>query len=81
MRIAGCFLSSYYRRETLADAEAHALRSRAAKVMDEAWRSTKMAPLCPHCSAPILPEDVARGVAMASKSLVVAARKRRDQPQ
>lgn len=69
------------RLRAVAEAEVHALRSRAAKVMDEAWRSTKMAPLCPHCSVPILPEDVARGVATASKSLVIAARKRKEKPQ
>lgn len=80
-RMDGHIKSINKRLQVVADVEVHALRSRAAKVMDEAWRSTKMAPLCPHCSAPILPEDVARGVAMASKSLVVAARKRRDQPQ
>lgn len=64
-------------RETaLAEAEAFQLRSRAAKVMDEAWRSKKMAPLCPHCSTAILPEDVATGVAQTSKELARAARNR-----
>ncbi|MDH4566134.1 hypothetical protein E8E95_05535 [Pseudomonas sp. BN414] len=62
------------RRRELAEAEKFALRSRAAKVMDEAWRSTSMAPLCPHCDAAILPEDVVGGVSMASKKLVVARR-------
>lgn len=65
------------RRRELAEAEQFQIRSRAAKVMDEAWRSTKMAPLCPHCMTAILPEDVAGGVAKTSKSLVVAARKRK----
>lgn len=46
---------------------AHTVISRAAKRMDDAWRSKKMAPMCPHCRAPILPEDVVNGVAMASK--------------
>lgn len=65
-------------RETaLAQAEQFQARSRAAKVMDEAWRSTKTAPLCPHCNTAILPEDVADGVAKASKALVLAARKRK----
>lgn len=64
-------------RETaLAEAEAFQLRSRAAKVMDEAWRSTKMAPLCPHCSTAIFAEDVATGVAQTSKELARAARNR-----
>lgn len=64
------------RRRELDEAEKFQIRSRAAKVMDEAWRSTKMAPLCPHCNAAILPGDVAGGVASTSKALVVAARKR-----
>jgi hypothetical protein len=67
------------RLEQLAEAETFQLRSRAAKVMDEAWRSTKMAPLCPHCMKAILPEDVAGGVARTSKSLVIAARNKAKQ--
>lgn len=50
--------------------------SRAARKLDEAFRSRKMAPACPHCNAAILPEDVANGVAMVSKELEVARRKR-----
>lgn len=65
------------RKREMAEAESFQIRSRAAKVMDEVWRSTKMAPLCPHCMAAILPEDVAGGVAKTSKSLVAAARKRK----
>lgn len=64
------------REQAVKDAESHALRSRAAKVIDQEWRKTTMAPLCPHCMAAILPEDVAGGMASTSKSLVVAARKR-----
>lgn len=70
------------RRRELEEAEQFQIRSRAAKVMDEAWRRTKMAPLCPHCSKAILPEDVVGGVGCASKELVIAARKRdRDKPR
>ncbi|RMR14590.1 hypothetical protein ALP90_101626 [Pseudomonas amygdali pv. ulmi] len=65
-----------HRETQLAEAEQFQIRSRAAKVMDEAWRSTKTAPRCPHCNSAILPEDVAGGVAKASKALVLAARKR-----
>lgn len=65
------------RRSDLDEAEKFQIRSRAAKVMDEAWRSTKMAPLCPHCKVAILPEDVVGGVSSTSKALVVAARKRK----
>lgn len=62
------------RRREVEEAEKFALRSRAAKVMDEAWRSTSMAPLCPHCNEALMPEDVAKGVARASKSLIIARR-------
>jgi len=72
-------MSSLKRRQReLSEAESFQIRSRAAKVMDEAWRSTKMAPLCPHCMAAILPEDVIGGVAKTSKALVIAARKRKE---
>ena len=71
-------MSSLKRRQReLSEAESFQIRSRAAKVMDEAWRSTKMAPLCPHCTTAILPEDVVGGVASTSKALVIAARKRK----
>ncbi|MCO6057359.1 hypothetical protein NG726_11825 [Pseudomonas sp. MOB-449] len=62
------------RAREVAEAEQFTLRSRAAKVMDEAWRSTTMAPLCPHCNEALMPEDVAKGVARASKSLIIARR-------
>lgn len=64
------------RSRELGEAEAHQLRSRAAKKIDEAWRSKTLAPLCPHCSTALLPEDVVGGLAMVSKDLVIAARKR-----
>ena len=44
------------RRQKLAEAEAFQVRRRAAKVLDEAWRSRTMAPLCPHCHSAILPD-------------------------
>ncbi|MGB5955437.1 hypothetical protein [Pseudomonas sp.] len=66
------------RQAELAEAEKFQIRSRAAKVMDEAWRSTKTAPLCPHCNNALLPDDVVGGLASASKALVVAARKRNE---
>lgn len=65
------------RLEKLREAEQYQLRSRAAKVMDKVWRSRTMAPLCPHCVRPILPEDVANGVAQTSRNVVVAQRKHR----
>lgn len=66
------------RSAELAQAEKFQIRSRAAKAMDEAWRSTKTAPLCPHCNNALLPDDVVGGLASASKALVVAARKRNE---
>lgn len=53
----------------LREAETHTLFSRAAKVMDKAFRSSSMAPLCPHCRSAILPEDVANGVGMVNKEM------------
>ncbi|UQS92474.1 hypothetical protein M5C90_15575 [Pseudomonas chlororaphis subsp. piscium] len=67
------------RAAELAEAEKFQIRSRAAKVMDEAWRSTKTAPLCPHCNNPLLPEDVVGGLASMSKAIVVAGRKRKSE--
>lgn len=61
----------------LAEAEKFQIRSRAAKVMDEAWRSTTMAPLCPHCNNALMPEDVVGGLASMSKEFVRAERKRK----
>ena len=65
------------RRQTLAEAEAFQIRSKAAKVMDEAWRRRNMAPLCPHCRAAILPEDVAGGVTEVGKKFVLARRNKK----
>ena len=64
--------------EKLRQDAAHTVTSRAAKRMDEAWRSKTMAPLCPHCRAPILPEDVVNGVSIVNKELEV--RRRTAQP-
>lgn len=75
-RLDGHIKNLKRREQAVKTAEAFALRSRAAKVIDEAWRSTKMAPLCPHCMTAILPEDVVDGLARTSKSLAIAARKR-----
>lgn len=50
------------REERVRDAEEHSLISRAAKVVDHAWRSRRMSPNCPHCNAALLPEDFANGI-------------------
>ena len=62
------------RIERYREAEKHTITSRAAKRMDEAWRSRKLAPQCPHCRAAILPEDVADGVPMVNKEMEVRRR-------
>lgn len=62
------------REDKVKEAEQHAARSRAVKVMDEVWRSQSMAPLCPHCHEAILAEDVAGGVARCSKPLAMRKR-------
>jgi Zn finger protein HypA/HybF involved in hydrogenase expression len=55
------------REKRVKEAEAFQIRSRAAKVMDEAWRSRNMVPNCPHCRRGIFPEDVVRGVSMTGR--------------
>lgn len=64
------------RSDALAQAETFQLRTRAAKRMDELWRSVKLAPCCPHCDAALLPEDMLGGLSQVSKELVKARRKR-----
>lgn len=64
------------REEAVKEAESFQARSRAVKVMDEVWRSKTMAPMCPHCSEAILPEDVARGVKSTGKKMAQAKRQR-----
>lgn len=49
------------RAEKVADAEKHALFSRAAKEVDKVWRSRNMVPACPHCRDGLLPEYFANG--------------------
>ncbi|MDH1299719.1 hypothetical protein [Achromobacter sp. GD03932] len=53
---------------------AHTVTSRAAKRIDEAWRSRKMAPCCPHCKAAILPEDVVNGLSKTNMEWEVRRR-------
>ncbi|QKH34627.1 hypothetical protein FOC84_06540 [Achromobacter pestifer] len=60
--------------ERLREDAAHTVISRAAKRMDAAWRSKTMAPLCPHCTKAIMPEDVVNGVGMTSKEWEVRRR-------
>jgi hypothetical protein len=57
------------RENKIVEAEAATLVSRAARVMDAEWRKHKTVPLCPHCSEPLLPEDIVRGVPTRARSL------------
>lgn len=55
------------------------LRSRAAKVIDQVWRSRNMVPNCPHCREALLPEDILEvGFSRTSAEL---ARKKRERRQ
>ncbi len=58
------------RERELAATEAFTIISRAAKVMDQAWRKKSMVPLCPHCGDGLLPGDVVGGVAMAGREMI-----------
>lgn len=53
------------RAQEIAAAEDHALISIAAKEIDKAWRKKKMVPACPHCRAPLFPEDFKNGIKAA----------------
>ncbi len=61
-RASGFYEQNNRRAKELDEAEKFQLRTRAAKKLDEAWRSRTMAPCCPHCNRGLLPEDVARGL-------------------
>lgn len=50
------------RAQEVKGAEEHALISIAAKEIDKAWRKKKMVPACPHCRAPLFPEDFKNGI-------------------
>lgn len=58
------------RQRAIKEAEERTLRRRAAKVLDEAWSSRSMAPVCPHCSEGLLPEDVVGGVGMVNCEMI-----------
>lgn len=63
------------REDRVREAEEHSLISRAAKVVDHAWRSRRMAPNCPHCRTPLLPEDFANGIKSATGTEFARARR------
>lgn len=57
------------------------LRSRAAKAVDQVWRSRNRVPVCPHCESGLLSEDVADGLRSTSRQLVEAQRRRDGKPE
>ncbi len=67
------------RRQTqLAEAEAHKVRSLAAREIDKAWQSRTTVPACPHCSHGLFPEDFKNGVfASLGREYAEALAKRR----
>jgi len=64
------------RKQEIANAEQHAVRSLAAKALDKVWRSRTRAPLCPHCNEALLPEDMTSGLAQAGREIVRARRRK-----
>jgi hypothetical protein len=66
------------RRQAMAEAETFKIRTLAGKAMDEAWRSHKMVPACPHCHNGLFPEDFKHGgPAMVSKEFARGRRTKR----
>lgn len=55
------------RQKAMEESEAFKVRTLAGKAMDEAWRSHKMVPSCPHCHNGLFPEDFKNGPSMISK--------------
>jgi hypothetical protein len=56
---------------------AHMVVTRAAKVLDQAWRNRTTVPACPHCKVSILAEDVVNGLPVVPKALELQRRARR----
>ncbi|WP_342632697.1 hypothetical protein [Marinobacter alkaliphilus] len=64
-------------RTEILEAQSHNLISRAAKALDQYWRSRKTVPNCPHCNEALLPEDVAGG-RLRTSSAELARRRRKN---
>lgn len=67
------------RQQEIAEAEQFQVRSLAAKVIDEAWRSRKMVPACPHCRQGLFPEDFKNGVGLSLGREYAQARRKKAQ--
>ena len=55
------------REQEISEAEKFNIRTLAAKKIDEAWRSHKMVPSCPHCHHGLFPDDFKNGCGMVGK--------------
>lgn len=64
------------RERKIKEAEAHTLISRAAKVIDQAWRAKKTVPACPHCKGALFPDDFKDGIGKMPKSYALELQKR-----
>jgi hypothetical protein len=64
------------RRKELEELESRAGKGllKATRYVDHAWRSKNMVPCCPHCSAPIFPDD-GFGRSMTNKEMALQARR------
>jgi hypothetical protein len=71
--------SSRLRRKAkeLAAAEAHQLRSLAARHLDLAWQKRRMVPACPCCGQGLFPEDFKDGIAASLGREYAEAQRRR----
>jgi hypothetical protein len=69
------------REQAVKDAESHAVRQRATKALDKAWRSRTMVPACPHCGDGLFPEDFLSGLSRLGKDYARAKRFRAEQEQ
>lgn len=66
------------RQEELAAAEAHQLRSLAARQLDLAWQKRRMVPACPCCGQGLFPEDFKDGIrASLGREYAEAQRRKR----
>lgn len=66
-------------RQVIEEAKAHNIIRIAAKRIDELFRRKNMVPCCPHCSAGIFPEDVAK-MASVNRKWEEVRRARKDKP-
>ncbi|UYO50310.1 hypothetical protein KQX64_06970 [Rhodopseudomonas palustris] len=65
------------REKRIAEAEAAALRTIAAQVIDKVWRTRKMVPVCAECGGGLLPEDFKFGTAGQMSAEFARARRAR----